>query len=155
MNKECSYFGGKVKFGIDINNDKIFSFVSESLNGNGNFIVDLRENKDISYGKLLLKKVLIANITNVDTYFAINFKNNIADVEIFYNGYSSSKIKAEKIKEMLKKKFDKVICDKDDNLYLVKNINSEVIYLRIPIASVSEFGDTVLEEIIKVLIEDE
>lgn len=140
-----------MKFGIDINNNEIFSFVSEKLKDKENFVVDLRRNKNISYGKALLKKVLIANITNVDVYFEVNFKGENKDIEIFYNAYKSSKIKAEKIKEKLNRKFHNANCIKDENLYLLKNINAEVIYLRVPIIYILDFDEKMLEEIIGVL----
>lgn len=140
-----------MKFGIDINNNEIFSFVSEKLKDKENFVVDLRSNKNMSYGKALLKKVLIANITNIDIYFEVNFKEENNSIEIFYNSYNSSKIKAEKIKEKLSEKFHNANCSKDENLYLLKNINAEVIYLRVPVIYILDFEEKILEEMIGVL----
>lgn len=144
-----------MKFGIDINNNEIFSVISEKLKKKENFVVDLRRNKNISYGKALLKKVLIANVTNVDIYFEVNFKSENKDIELLYNSYKSSKIRAEKIKENLDKKFHNVLCSKDEKLYLLKNINAEVIYLKVPIIYILDFDEKILEEMIEVLSEVE
>ena len=67
-----------MKYGIDINNKRIFNDISEGLKNKGNFIVDLTENRTTT-GRTLLKKVLIANVTNIDFYFAIDFKNEISN----------------------------------------------------------------------------
>lgn len=45
-----------MKYGIDINNERILKVVSEGLKDKGNFIVDLTEYQNVINGKMLLKK---------------------------------------------------------------------------------------------------
>lgn len=139
-----------MKYGIDINNERIFNDISEGLKNKGNFIVDLTENR-ITTGRTLLKKVLIANVTNIDFYFAIDFKNEISRCEIFYDEYSASKVCAEKLTNILSRKFPNISCEKGEYLYLVKNINAAVLYIRLPAGDEDKFEKMVLENLINIL----
>ena len=91
-----------MKYGIDINSEKILSFISEKLKGKGSFIIDFTEKNN---GRALLKKVLIANVTNIDFYFAIEFKNDISFAEILYDEHYCSKVFGQELINILDSKF--------------------------------------------------
>lgn len=119
-----------MKYGIDINNTIVLNAISHKLKESGNFIVDLSQNQNT--GKTLLKKVLIANVTNIDFYIGIEFKKDASVFEIFYDNNENSKECAEMVKKLLNKDFEDIICKNGEHLYLLKNISAPVLYIRIP-----------------------
>lgn len=121
-----------MKYGIDINSEKILNFISERLKERGHFIIDLTERNNINNGKSLLKKVLIANVTNIDLYFAIDFKKEISLCEIFFDEDNYSKILGEELTNLIGNRFENIVCKNGSNLYLIKNINSSVVYVSSP-----------------------
>ena len=121
-----------MKYGIDINSEKILNFISERLKERGHFIIDLTERNNINNGKSLLKKVLIANVTNIDLYFAIDFKKEISLCEIFFDEDNYSKILGEELTNLIGSRFENIICKNGSHLYLIKNINSSVVYVSSP-----------------------
>lgn len=140
-----------MKYGIDINNERILSAVSEKLRDRGNLIVDFTERENINTGRKLLKKVLIANITNIDFYFAIDFKDEISFCEIFYNEDKCSKVFVEKLINTLSDKFQNIICKSGKHLYLIKNVEAPVVYVRIPLKDEEKIGSLVVDKLINIL----
>lgn len=117
-----------MKYGIDINSEKILSFISEKLKERGHFIIDLTDYSNINNGKSLLKKVIIANVTNIEFYLVIKFKNEVSFPIIFYAD-NSSKIFANELMEVLEDSFENIACKNGRHLYLIKNINTSVVYI--------------------------
>lgn len=117
-----------MKYGIDIDSEKILNFISERLKERGHFIIDLTEKNSINNGRSLLKKVLIANVTNIDLYFSINFKEEIFIGKILFSNDNFSKILGEELLKLIDNNFENIICENGSYLYLIKNINSSVVY---------------------------
>lgn len=140
-----------MKYGIDINNERILKIVSEGLKDKGNFIVDLTEYQNVINGKMLLKKVLIANVTNIDFYFAIEFKNSCFDCEIFYGKDNSSKVCSEKLMNLLNNRFNNIACKDGQYLYLLKNTKAPVVYVKIPWHDEEKLEELCLGELINIL----
>ena len=133
-----------MKYGIDIDSEKILDFISERLKERGHFIIDLTEKNNINKGKSLLKKVLIANVTNIDLYFAINFKKDISFGEILFNNDNSSKILGEELLKLIDNNFENIICKNGTYLYLIKNINSAVVYAAFPMEYKEKIEDVLI-----------
>ena len=134
-----------MKYGIDINSEKILSFISEKLKGEGSFIIDFTEKNNKNNGRALLKKVLIANVTNIDFYFAIEFKNDIPFAEILYDEHYCSKVFAQKIVNLLESKFINIVCKIDNHLYLIKNIEAPVVYVSFPMNDKEEIENLLID----------
>lgn len=142
-----------MKYGIDINNEKILSFISEKLKEKGNFIIDFTDKNNKNNGRALLKKVLIANVTNIDFYFAIDFKNDISFAEILYDEHHCSKVFAQELANFLESKFINIICKIDNHLYLIKNIEAPVVYVSFPMSDKEEIEDLLIDnKIIDILL---
>ncbi|WP_308780067.1 hypothetical protein [uncultured Clostridium sp.] len=122
-----------MKYGIDINSEKILNFISERLKERGHFIIDLTERNNVNNGRVLLKKVLIANVTNIDLYFAIDFKKEASFCEIFFNEDDHSKKLGEKLIKIIGSRLENIVCKNGSHLYLIKNIKSSAIYVSSPI----------------------
>ncbi len=117
-----------MKYGIDINSERILSFISEKLKERGHFIIDLTDKNNINNGKSLLKKVIISNVTNVDFFLAIDFKKEITVPVIFYED-NYSEIFVKEFIEVFGDKFKNISCKNGKHLYLVKNIKASVVYI--------------------------
>ncbi|MCF0149375.1 MAG: hypothetical protein HUJ77_13390 [Clostridium sp.] len=117
-----------MKYGIDINSEKILSFISEKLKERGHFIIDLTDYNNVNNGKSLLKKVIIANVTNIEFYLSIDFKEDASFPTIFYAD-NSTKIIANEVMELLEDSFENISCKSGKHLYLIKNINTPVVYI--------------------------
>ncbi len=142
-----------MKYGIDINSEKILSFISEKLKGEGSFIIDFTEKNNKNNGRALLKKVLIANVTNIDFYFAIEFKNDISFAEILYDEHYCSKVFAQKLVDLLESKFINIVCKIDNHLYLIKNIEAPVVYVSFPMSDKEEIENFLIDnKIIDILM---
>lgn len=133
-----------MKYGIDIDSEKILDFISERLKERGHFIIDLTEKNDINKGKALLKKVLIANVTNIDLYFAINFKKDISFGEILFNNDNYSKILGQELLKLIDNNFENIICKNGNYLYLIKNVNSAVVYTSFPMEYKEKIEDVLI-----------
>ncbi|MDV4152672.1 hypothetical protein R0131_17730 [Clostridium sp. AL.422] len=140
-----------MKYGIDINSEKISSFITDKLKSKGNFIVNFNEKNSISTGRTLLKKVLIAYITKIDFYFAIDFKENIVASEIFYSECDCSILIGRKLLNIFDDILQEVICEKGEHLYLIKNIDAPVVYIRIPLEEKEKLEEFVINKIITLL----
>ncbi len=121
-----------MKYGIDINSERILNFISEKLKEKGDFIIDLTDRNNINNGKSLLKKVLIANVTNIDFYFAVDFRKETSFCEIFYDDDNYCKIIGEKLMNILGNSFENISCKNGNHLYLIKNIKSSAVYAMFP-----------------------
>ncbi|WP_291651314.1 hypothetical protein [Clostridium sp.] len=138
-----------MKYGIDINNIRILNAISQGLKERGNFIVDLSENQNKNMGKNLLEKVLIANITNIDFYIGIEFKNDISMCKIFYD--KNSKVCCEMVENLFKDNLKKTICEKGEHLYLLKNINAPGLYIKVPLEDEEIIEKLNIEGIVNIL----
>ena len=79
-----------MKYGLEINNKNILDEILNYIKDSGDFMVNLSEedvdyNKNINYGKILRKKVLKSNVTNIDFYFKIEFLDKIEGIYIYYS----------------------------------------------------------------------
>lgn len=147
-----------MKYGLDVNNKNILDEIINYIKDSGDFMVNLSEedvdyNKNINYGKILRKKVLKSNVTNIDFYFKIEFVDKIQGIYIYY---SSNK----KIEEVINSNIEKLIKEsvlierkEGENLYLLKNINALGIVLKIPENLIEKVEITTIKEILKDLKE--
>lgn len=147
-----------MKYGLDVNNKNILDEIINYIKDSGDFMVNLSEedvdyNKNINYGKVLRKKVLKSNVTNIDFYFKIEFVDKIKDIYIYY---SPNK----KIEEVINSNIEKLMTDRvlierkeGENLYLLKNINALGIVLKIPEKLIEKVEITTIKEILKDLRE--
>ena len=119
-----------MKYGLDINNSIVLNCISESLKSKGYFVINLNEKENLNSGKALLKRVLIVNVTKIDFYFIVEFKNNIHSYEIFYSNFKEAINLSKEIKELLKD--ENIIYENGEKFYLIKNTNIPAIYMRIP-----------------------
>ena len=116
-----------MKYGIDINSEIILNFISENLKERGNFIVDLTDKNNVNNGKSLLKKVIVANVTNIEFYLAIDFRKETSLPVIFYKD-NYSKVFAKNFIEVFRDSFENISCECGKHLYLIKNIKASVVY---------------------------
>lgn len=147
-----------MKYGLDVNNKKILDEIINYIKDSGDFMVNLSDedvdyNKNINYGKVLRKKALKSNVTNIDFYFKIEFVDKIKDIYIYY---SPNK----KIEEVINSNIEKLMTDRvlierkeGENLYLLKNINALGIVLKIPEKLIEKVEITTIKEILKDLRE--
>lgn len=143
-----------MKYGIDIDSEKILSSISEKLNRRGHFIVNFTYENNINSGKLLLKKVIMANVTNIDFYFSINFNKDTLFPEILYNKYTCSKIFANEIKNVIKFKYNNIECKNGENLYLLINIKAPVVCIKFPLKDKVKIEKLLLTDKITDLLEN-
>lgn len=147
-----------MKYGLDVNNKNILDEIINYIKDSGDFMVNLSEedvdyNKNINYGKILRKKVLKSNVTNIDFYFKIEFVDKIQGIYIYY---SPNK----KIEEVINSNIEKLMNDRvlierkeGENLYLLKNINALGIVLKIPEKLIEKVEITTIKQILKDLRE--
>lgn len=147
-----------MKYGLDVNNKNILDEILNYIKDNGDFMVNLSEedveyNKNINYGKILRKKVLKSNVTNIDFYFKIEFLDKIEGIYIYY-------CPNKKIEEVINSNIEKlmkepILIERKDgkNLYLLKNINALGIVLKIPEKLIEKVEITIIKEILKDLKE--
>lgn len=140
-----------MKFGIDVNIEKLCNIVIEKIKGNGYIAVDLTWEKWLNKGQEVFKKVLLANITNIDFFIGIEFIKNYNECRIFYSNNELSKACSIKIKKILSEDIDNIICEDGNCLYLIKNIDSPGIYIRIPEGR-NDYNIKIIEKIIDQLI---
>ncbi|MDU5111001.1 MAG: hypothetical protein E6248_11175 [Clostridium sp.] len=147
-----------MKYGLDVNEKNILDEIINYIKDSGDFMVNLSEedvdyNKNINYGKILRKKVLKSNVTNIDIYFKIEFVDKIDGIYIYYSPN-------EKIEEVIKSSIGKLIKEsvliekkEGENLYLLKNINALGIVLKIPERLIEKVEIITIKEILKDLKE--
>lgn len=147
-----------MKYGLDVNNKNILDEIINYIKDSGDFMVNLSEedvdyNKNINYGKILRKKVLKSNVTNIDFYFKIEFVDKIDGIYIYYS-------LNEKIEEVINSTIEKLVKEpvlierkEGENLYLLKNINALGIVLKIPEKLIEKVEITTIKEILKDLRE--
>ncbi|GAA0087007.1 hypothetical protein UT300007_34480 [Clostridium sp. CTA-7] len=141
-----------MKYGIDINNTKVLNAISQELKKSGNFIVNLSQEENKNQGQALLKKVVIANITNIDFYIGIEFNRDISKCEIFYDNNEKSKKCSEMVKNIFRKNFQNITCEIGEHLYLLKNTNAPALYIKVPLEYECTIEKLYIEEIVNVLI---
>lgn len=110
-----------MKFGIDINEEKISRKLIEVLKTEGSYVIDLSTINYSNLGNKLHKKILLINSSKLDFYLNIEFSKDIYENEFYYKGENSKALceyVSNKIKEVFKK--DNKINEGMD-LYLIKN----------------------------------
>jgi len=142
-----------LKFGIDVNQEYLCKRTLEKIKEKGHTIVDLTVEKWPNKGQEVFKKVLLANITNIDFYIGIEFIEYNEEYKIFYSDNECSKICSFKIKESLKVKSENIICEDGNHLYLIKNMNSPGIYIVIPLKENKKENIEIIDNLIEKLIE--
>ncbi|MBS5936819.1 hypothetical protein E5347_01920 [Clostridium sartagoforme] len=147
-----------MKYGLDVNNKNILDEIINYIKESGDFMVNLSEedvdyNKNINYGKILRKKVLKSNVTNIDFYFKIEFLDKIEGIYIYYSH-------TEKIERVINSSIGKLMKEpvliekkEGENLYLLKNINALGIVLKIPEKLIEKVEIITIKEILKDLKE--
>lgn len=147
-----------MKYGLDVNDKNILDEIINYIKESGDFMVNLSDedvdyNKNINYGKILRKKVLKSNVTNIDFYFKIEFLDKIEGIYIYYSHN-------EKIEGVINSSIGKLIKGpvliekkKGENLYLLKNINAIGIVLKISEKLIEKVEIITIKEILKDLKE--
>ena len=130
-----------MKYGLDINNKNILDEILNYIKDSGDFMVNLSEedvdyNKNINYGKILRKKVLKSNVTNIDFYFKIEFLDKIEGIYIYYSPNKKIEAVINSSIEKLMKEPVTIEKKEGENLYLLKNINALGIVLKITIKEI-------------------
>lgn len=142
-----------MKFGVDVNNEYMCKRVLEKIKDSGNIIVDLTVEKWQNKGQEVFKKVLLANITNIGFYIGIEYKKNNEKCKIFYSNNEYSKICSFKVKESLSGEIQNITCEDGSYLYLIKNMNSPGVYIKIPLKENNEDNIKIVDNIIKQIID--
>lgn len=147
-----------MKYGLDINNKNILDEILNYTKDSGDFMVNLSEedvdyNKNINYGKILRKKVLKSNVTNIDFYFKIEFLDKIEGIYIYYSPNKKIEAVINSSIEKLMKEPVTIEKKEGENLYLLKNINALGIVLKIPEKLIEKVEIITIKEILKDLKE--
>lgn len=145
--------GRNLKYGIDVNNELACKIVVEKIKENGNVVVDLTVEKWNNRGQEVFKKVLLANITNIDFYVGIEFVKNIDKYKVFYSDNEYSKRYSLKIFNKLNTKVNNSILEDGKHLYLIKNMSCPGIYIKIPINDKDDENIKVINYIVEELID--
>ena len=145
-----------MKYGIDINNKNILDEIIEYLKEVGDFSVNLSEedinyNRQINYGKVLMKKVLKANVTKIDLYFKIEFLDEISEILIYFSSGDKAKRIGNSIGNVLASKFVGINMKEGESLYVLKNINTLGIVLKFPKKIMEEVDLDIVKEILKII----
>lgn len=69
-----------MKYGLDIENKFVSSYVNERLINSGHSIVNFQTDNNKLFGEVLFRKALLANQTRVDLY--VNVENRQAEVDL-------------------------------------------------------------------------
>ncbi|NKF08622.1 hypothetical protein J1C67_12710 [Clostridium gasigenes] len=141
-----------MKFGVDVNNEYMCKRVLEKIKDSGNIIVDLTVEKWQNKGQEVFKKVLLANITNIGFYIGIEYNKNHEECKIFYSNNEYSKTCSFKVKESLSGEIQNITCEDGTYLYLIKNMNSPGVYIKIPLRENNEDNIKIVDNIIKQII---
>ena len=142
-----------MKFGVDVNNEYMCKRVLEKIKDSGNIIVDLTVEKWQNKGQEVFKKVLLANITNIGFYIGIEYNKNNEECKIFYSNNEYSKTCSFKVKESLSGEIQNITCEDGTYLYLIKNMNSPGVYIKIPLKENNEDNIKIVDNIIKQIID--
>ena len=147
-----------MKYGLEINNKNILDEILNYIKDSGDFMVNLSEedvdyNKNINYGKILRKKVLKSNVTNIDFYFKIEFLDKIEGIYIYYSPNKKIEAVINSSIEKLMKEPVTIEKKEGENLYLLKNINALGIVLKIPEKLIEKVEIITIKEILKDLKE--
>ena len=122
-----------MKYGLDIEDKNIYSFVNEMLMKNGNITVNLTFDRNMKFGEILFKKALLANQTRVDLY--LNIKDEVKDVDLI-DVYVSNENELLTFLHTFKRKMEEIgfqeVSIKDGSqLYLCRKIQAPTIIMNI------------------------
>ncbi|MBK1809180.1 hypothetical protein JHL18_00770 [Clostridium sp. YIM B02505] len=149
-----------MKYGLDIENKIISSYVNGRLIKNGHSVVNFQADNNKSFGEVLFRKALLANQTRVDLY--INVEKQQAEFDLV-DIYVS---KSERIFNLLlqfrdKMKaigFDEVNVKDGSSLYLCKKIKAPSVIIRIKSHAIDigakEFEEKLADGLINILSEN-
>lgn len=142
-----------MKFGVDVNNEYLCKIMLDKIKDNGHIVVDLTEEKWANKGQEVFKKVLLGNITNINFYVGIDFRNGNEEYEILYSNDEISKTYSLKIEESLSSEIVNISCKEGNNLYLIKNMNCPGIYIRVPLKKNNEDNVFIIDKFIQKIID--
>lgn len=142
-----------MKFGIDVNNEYLCGIMLNKIKNSGNITVDLTEEKWMNRGQDVFKKVLLANITNINFYIGIDFRKYNEEYEIFYSNNKISKDYSLNIKCYLSSEMINATCQNGEHLYLIKNMKCPGVYIRVPLKENNEDNITMIEKFVEKIID--
>ncbi|QAA34030.1 hypothetical protein [Clostridium manihotivorum] len=122
-----------MKYGLDIENKDISSFVNDMLMKNGHATVNFTFDKNMKFGEMLFKKALLANQTRVDLY--LNIKDEVKDVDVI-DVYVSNEDELLTFLHIFKRKMEEIgfqeVCIRDGSeLYLCKKVEAPTVIMNI------------------------
>lgn len=139
-----------MKYALDINCDDILKILLDRLLKDGDFIINLSNLKDKKIGKILKKKALISNTTNIDFYIGIDF-SDISECKIYCDYNEESKKIYETINDNLKNILD-IKLEVGESLYILKNTSAPAIYIKLPLENKDEMKNIYIDSIYKALL---
>lgn len=142
-----------MKFGIDVNNEYLCKIMLDRMKCAGHITVDLTAEKWTNKGQEVFKKVLLANITNINFYIGIDFSKYNEKYEIFYSNNELSKDYSLKVEGILSCEMINVTCEDGSHLYLIKNMNCPGIYIRAPLKENNEDNIIMIDKFVEKIID--
>ncbi|GKU25564.1 hypothetical protein [Clostridium folliculivorans] len=122
-----------MKYGLDIENKVVSSYVNKRLIRNGHSVVNFQEDNNKLFGEVLFRKALLANQTRVDLY--INIENQQTEVDLVDIYVSKGEWILSFLLELREKMksigFDEVNIKDGASLYLCKKIKAPSLIIRI------------------------
>lgn len=122
-----------LKYGLDIENKVVSSYVNERLIKDGHSVVNFQEDNNKLFGEVLFRKALLANQTRVDLY--INIENQQTEVDLVDIYVSKSEWILNLLVQFRDKMksigFDEVNIKDGASLYLCKKIKAPSLIIRI------------------------
>lgn len=141
-----------MKFGVDLNNEYLSEIMLEKIKCSGHMVIDLTEEKWTNRGQEVFKKVLLANITNINFYIGIEFRSINKEYEIFYSSEEASKNCSFEIQDSLNNGIRNIICEDGNHLYLIKNMNCPGMYIKAPLSESNEENNSIIDRIVEKIV---
>ncbi|GFP75045.1 hypothetical protein [Clostridium fungisolvens] len=122
-----------MKYGLDIENKVVSSYVNERLIKNRHSVVNFQEDSNKLFGEILFRKALLANQTRVDLYINIENKQTEVDLVDIYVSKSEGILNSlVQLRDKMKSiGFDEVNIRDGSSLYLCKKIKAPSVIIRI------------------------
>ncbi|GFZ31759.1 hypothetical protein CSC2_22850 [Clostridium zeae] len=122
-----------MKYGLDIENKVVSSYVNESLIKNRHSVVNFQEDSNKLFGEVLFRKALLANQTRVDLYINVESQKSEVDLMDIYVSKDERILDfLVKFKDKMKSiGFDEVNVKDGSSLYLCKKIKAPSLIIRI------------------------
>lgn len=153
-----------MKYGIDARvncseeemkiNNYIKEYMIKRIKDLGHIAIDCEFSKSKNFGEILYNKVKIANNTRVDLFLSINiYFDKTNNITLYTKGYDSEIMAENIIKSLDEFKFSSKNIINKSNLYLIKNINSQVLLANIKISNDNEeVLEVISEKIVKIVV---